>query len=212
MQGVFITVEGPDGAGKTTQIKQLAAFLQDKQIPYLCTREPGGDSIGQKIRQLLLDPANGDISSRAEAFLYAADRAQHVEKVILPALEKGIWVICDRFVDSQIAYQGYGRELEIVDFLLPLNQLATGGLQPDLTFLLQVEAQQGLARVVKNRGANPDRMEQEKLEFHQRVCRGYQALAEKNPERIIVLDGNQSVEEIQKQIQTYVLKICEKIC
>ena len=171
-KGLFITIEGPDGAGKTTQIQGLTAFLQEQEIPFLCTREPGGDEIGQKIRQLLLDPANKTISPRAEAFLYAADRAQHVENVIQPALDQGRWVLCDRFVASQIAYQGYGRGLDILEFLLPLNLLATGGLQPDLTFLILVDAAEGLARVVKNREATLERMEQEKIDFHQRVCVG----------------------------------------
>ena len=203
MRGKFITVEGPDGAGKTTQIQGIAQFLAEQNIPFLCTREPGGDVIGQKIRELLLDPENETISPRAEAFLYAADRAQHVENMILPALEKGIWVICDRFVDSQMAYQGYGRGLDIPDLLQPLNVLATQGLVPDRTFLLLVTAEQGLARVMKNRGSMPDRMEQQKIDFHQRVCAGYQIMAKKHPERIVVLDGTAPVDEIQKNIREY---------
>ena len=201
MKGVFITIEGPDGAGKTTQIQRLAAFLQEKGVPVLCTREPGGDAIGTKIRALLLDPANGEMTPKAEAFLYAADRAQHVEQVILPALRKGVWVICDRFVDSQLAYQGAGRQLDREDFLLPLNKLATGGLEPDITFLLLVEAKEGLARVIGARGDSPDRMEREKIDFHERVCDGYRALAAENPERIVMLDGKNPIAEIQREIQ-----------
>ena len=210
MKGVFITIEGPDGAGKTTQIQRLAAFLAAKDIPFICTREPGGDAVGEKIRHLLLDPANEGISPKAEAFLYAADRAQHVEQVILPALAKGVWVICDRFVDSQLAYQGAGRQLDRDDFLLPLNKLATGGLVPDITFLLLLEAEEGLARVVRNRGDSPDRMEREKIEFHQRVCTGYRQLAAENPERIVSLDGTAAVEAIQKEIQARLVPFLKK--
>ena len=210
MKGVFITIEGPDGAGKTTQIQGVTAFLQEKNIPFLSTREPGGDAIGTKIRELLLDPANRDMTPKAEAFLYAADRAQHVEQVILPALRKGVWVICDRFVDSQLAYQGAGRQLDQEDFLLPLNKLATGGLEPDITFLLLVEAKEGLARVTETRGDSPDRMEREKIEFHERVCDGYRALAAENPERIVTLNGRNPIEEIQREIRNRLKPFLEK--
>ncbi len=210
MKGVFITIEGPDGAGKTTQIQGVTAFLQEKNIPFLSTREPGGDAIGTKIRELLLDPANGDMTPKTEAFLYAADRAQHVEQVILPALRKGVWVICDRFVDSQLAYQGAGRQLGQEDFLLPLNKLATDGLEPDVTFLLLVEAEEGLARVTETRGDSPDRMEREKIEFHERVCDGYRALAAENPERIVTLNGRNPIEEIQREIRNRLKPFLEK--
>ncbi|MCI8335557.1 MAG: dTMP kinase [Peptococcaceae bacterium] len=203
MKGVFITVEGPDGAGKTTQIQGLTAFLQEKGIPYLCTREPGGGGyVAQKIRELLLSPESGRIFPRAEALLYAADRAQHIEEVILPALNRGEWVVCDRFADSQLAYQGYGRQLDIPGFLQPLNQLVVGDLQPDITFLFLVAAEEGLARIIEKRGAAPDRMEQEALDFHQRVCDGYGKLAAENPERIVVLDGMRPIADLQAEVRS----------
>lgn len=201
-KGVFVTIEGPDGAGKTTQLQALTVFLQEQGIPFIATREPGGGGyVGQKIRELLLSPESGQIFPRAEALLYAADRAQHMEEVILPALAQGTWVVCDRFVDSQLAYQGYGRQLDIPNFLQPLNHLVTGGLEPDITFLLLVEAKEGLARVVKGRGDSPDRMEQEKIEFHERVCAGYKKLAEACPQRIVMLDGMLPADDIQGEIR-----------
>ncbi len=201
-KGILITIEGPDGAGKTTQLQALTSFLQAQGIPFLATREPGGGGyVGQKIRELLLSPESGRIFPRAEALLYAADRAQHMEEVILPALRQGTWVVCDRFVDSQLAYQGYGRQLDIPGFLRPLNQLVTGGLEPDITFLILVAAEEGLARVIKSRGDSPDRMEQEKIEFHERVCAGYEKLAKEHPQRIVLLDGMQPANLIQEKVR-----------
>lgn len=210
-KGVFITIEGPDGAGKTTQLQALIDFLQEQGISFLATREPGGGGyVGQKIRELLLAPESGRIFPRAEALLYAADRAQHMEEVILPALSQGTWVICDRFVDSQLAYQGYGRQLDIPNFLQPLNDLVTGGLEPDITFLVYVTAKEGLARVVKSRGASPDRMEQEKIDFHERVCAGYEALAAAYPQRIVRLDGMQPACDIQEEIRRRLTPFLER--
>lgn len=211
-KGIFITIEGPDGAGKTTQLQALTDFLQEQGIPFLATREPGGGGyVGQKIRELLLSPESGRIFPRAEALLYAADRAQHMEEVILPALSQGVWVVCDRFVDSQLAYQGYGRQLDIPGFLQPLNQLVTKGLEPDITFLILVAAKEGLARVVRNRDDGPDRMEQEKIEFHERVCAGYKKLAKEYAQRIVLLDGMQPPNHIQEEIRRRLAPFLEKV-
>jgi dTMP kinase len=201
MSGKFIVFEGVEGAGKTTQIQQTAAWLQsccgiDRSI--VMTREPGGTILGQKIRQLLLDDPNGWIDRRTELLLYGADRAQHVESVIRPHLDRGDIVLCDRFTDSTIAYQGYGRgfDREEID---RVNQLATGGLQSDLTLWLDLDVSLGLQRVALR--GQPDRMERATLDFHQRVRQGYQDLANIYPERIVNIDANRTEVDIQAEIQ-----------
>lgn len=207
MSGKFIVFEGVEGAGKTTQIQQTAAWLQsccsmDREI--IITREPGGTKLGQQIRQLLLEDPNGWVDPRTELLLYGADRAQHVETVIRPQLDRGNIVLCDRFTDSTIAYQGYGRgfDLEAID---RVNQLATGGLQSDLTIWLDLDVTIGLQRV-SLRG-QPDRMEQASIDFHQRVRQGYQELANIYPERIIRIDADRSAASIQAEIQTLLMQV-----
>lgn len=207
MSGKFIVFEGVEGAGKTTQIQQTAAWLQsccsmDREI--IITREPGGTKLGQQIRQLLLEDPNGWVDPRTELLLYGADRAQHVETVIRPQLDRGNIVLCDRFTDSTIAYQGYGRgfDLEAID---RVNQLATGGLQSDLTIWLDLDVTIGLQRV-SLRG-QPDRMEQASIDFHQRVRQGYQELANIYPERIIRIDADRSAASIQAEIQTILIQV-----
>ena len=201
MSGKFIVFEGVEGAGKTTQIHQTAEWLQacygeEKLISI--TREPGGTKLGQRIRQLLLEDLDSDLCNRAELLLYGADRAQHVESVIRPQLERGDIVLCDRFTDSTIAYQGYGRGFDRVE-IDRVNQLATGGLQSDLTIWLDLEVEIGLQRVLQR--GKPDRMELATLAFHQRVRQGYQELANSYPDRIVRIDANQSVEIVQTEIQ-----------
>ncbi len=207
MSGKFIVFEGVEGAGKTTQIQQTAAWLQsccgiDRAI--VTTREPGGTKLGQKIRQLLLDDPNGWIDRRTELLLYGADRAQHVESVIRPHLERGDIVLCDRFTDSTIAYQGYGRgfDREEID---RVNQLATGGLQSDLTLWFDLEVTLGLQRVALR--GQPDRMERATLDFHQRVRQGYQDLASIYSERIVRIDANRSEASIQLEIQAILTQV-----
>jgi dTMP kinase len=207
MSGKFIVFEGVEGAGKTTQIQQTAAWLQsccgiDKKI--VTTREPGGTKLGQKIRQLLLDDTNGGVDHRTELLLYGADRAQHVEAVIRPQLDRGNMVLCDRFTDSTIAYQGYGRGFDL-DSIERVNQLATGGLQSDLTIWLDLDVTIGLQRV-SMRG-QPDRMERATLDFHQRVRQGYQELAKIHADRIVRIDANQSEASIQVAIQTVLTRL-----
>ncbi len=202
MSGKFIVFEGVEGAGKTTQIQQTAAWLQnccgsDKSI--VMTREPGGTKLGQKIRQLLLDDPNGWVDRRTELLLYGADRAQHVESVIRPHLDRGDIVLCDRFTDSTIAYQGYGRGFDRME-IDRVNQLATGGLQSDLTLWLDLDVTLGLHRVALR--GQPDRMERATLDFHQRVRQGYQDLAKVYPERIVRIEADRSQAAIQVEIQT----------
>lgn len=190
---MFVSFEGLDGSGKSTQSELLRARLEADGQTVLATREPGGTELGEQIRDLVL---HGDhVEPWAEALLYAAARAQHVEQVIRPALERGEWVICDRYVDSSVAYQGVGRGLGL-DRVLELNLAAVGGLVPDRTFLLLLDATQVSGRV----GDQHDRLEREDEEFHRRVDAGYRELAQRFPERIVVLDGTRPSEEIAEEV------------
>jgi dTMP kinase len=188
----FITFEGIEGAGKTTLSRWLADWLSAQNIPTRLTCEPGGSELGNALRQLLLHNPTDPLT---ELFLFLADRSHHVRTVILPALTQGIWVISDRYTDSTLAYQGYGRGLDI-ETLRHLNALATDHLNPDLTFLIDMPVEQALARTTQ-----PNRFEQEALAFHQRVRDGYLQLAESEPHRFVILNGNQPLESLQQQIQ-----------
>jgi dTMP kinase len=193
---VFITLEGGEGVGKTTQQALLAERLQREGYACLCTREPGGTALGRALREILL---HGDpLTPLAELFLYAADRAEHVQKCILPALAAGQVVVCDRFTDSTLAYQGYGRGLDLQQ-VRQLNHLATGGLQPHLTLWLDLPPEVGLART-----GLADRLEQERLEFHRRVHQGFQALAAAEPQRIVRIDAGGSPLEVAARIWSVV--------
>jgi dTMP kinase len=201
MNGKFIVFEGVEGAGKTTQIYQTAAWLQtrvDRDRAVVITREPGGTKLGQQIRQILLEDLDDEVSYRTELLLYAADRAQHVEALIRPHLDRGDIVLCDRFTDSTIAYQGYGRGFDRAE-IDRVNLAATGGLQSDLTFWLDLDITIGLERVLLR--GKPDRMERAAIDFHQRVRQGYQELANTDPERIVRIDADRSPAEIQTEIQ-----------
>jgi dTMP kinase len=206
MRGKFIVFEGVEGAGKTTQIQQTADWLKSwcgKDNTVVITREPGGTKLGRQIRQLLLEDPDSWVSNRTELLLYGADRAQHVESVIRPQLDRGDLVLCDRFTDSTIAYQGYGRGFDRVE-IDRVNQLATGGLESDLTFWLDLDVEIGLQRVL-SRG-KPDRMELATLDFHQRVRQGYQELANIYPNRIVRIDADRSEAVVQLEIQTKLLQ------
>jgi len=193
MKGIFITFEGPDGGGKTTQISRLAEQLARLGKEAVVTREPGGTALGEAIRQMLLDPQQTDLSDRAEVLLYAAARAQHVSRVIKPALNAGKVVLCDRFVDSSIAYQGFGRGLDL-DFISSVNRQATAGLVPQLTLLLDLPAARGLVRV---KGAGDfDRMEGETLKFHEDVRSGYLWLQQKEPGRVRLIDATKPPDRV----------------
>lgn len=202
MSGVFITFEGPDASGKTTQIRLLEEALRKENIEPLLTREPGGTKIGDKIRGLLLDRDNSEMVPMTEMLLYASSRAQHVEEIIRPALAKGRVVISDRFTDSSIAYQGYGRGLG--DIVARVNSIASGNLQPDLTFLLITTPEYLRSRVDSSQ---EDRIEAENDEFHKKVLKGFLELQKKDPERIMALDGSRSIEEIAAQIREKALDV-----
>lgn len=196
---MFITYEGIEGSGKSTQVNLLASHLQNSGIPNLVTREPGGCQLGRRLRAMLLDCRQTRLNPKAELCLFIADRAQHLADVILPALEAGQTVICDRYVDSTIAYQGYGRGMNI-DNLYELNRLGAGILEPDITILLDLPASAGLLRAgERNRQegtvVSEGRFDSESLDFHRRVRKGYLALAQKFPERICVIDASQGPDE-----------------
>ena len=193
-KGIFISIEGPDGSGKSTQISILKEYFSARGKEVLLTREPGGTAIGEKIREIILDRNNSEMVSMTEALLYAASRAQHVAQVIRPALQAGKIVICDRFVDSSIAYQGYGRKLG--ESVRTINEYAMDGCLPDLTFLLKLDPKVGKGRI---RFEEQDRLEQEKLDFHQRVYEGYAEL-EASTERMIGIDAERGIEEISRDI------------
>ena len=195
-KGLFISFEGPDGSGKSTQIKLLAKFLSERGIDFILTREPGGTSIGEKIRSIILDPAGTEMSGRAEMLLYAAARAQIVDEVIRPNIEAGKIVLCDRFVDSSYAYQGCGRGLG--DAVIHVNQIAVGEFMPDLTILLDIDPVKCFGR--KRKSAS-DRIEAETIAWHTEVYKAYLELAAKYPDRIIRINADRPVSEIQNDIR-----------
>ncbi|OJG34160.1 thymidylate kinase [Enterococcus cecorum DSM 20682 = ATCC 43198] len=194
--GLFITIEGPDGAGKTTVLNELFPRLQmiaKKEI--IKTREPGGVLIAEKIRQIILNPDHRQMDERTEALLYAAARRQHLVEVIMPALNEGKIVICDRFVDSSLTYQGAGRRIGMKE-IAQINEFATEGLEPDFTLYLDVDSDTGLRRIQNHRKKDIDRLDLEGLEFHQRVRHAYLKLAEENPVRIHRIDAKMSLQEV----------------
>jgi dTMP kinase len=192
---MFVTFEGGEGAGKSTQVRKLADWCSRQEIPCLVTREPGGTALGQHLRSLLLESATV-LDERAELLLYAADRAQHVREVIIPALKRGEVVLCDRFTDSTVAYQGYGRQLSL-EWIERLNAVATDGLSPDITFWLDIPPELGFAR---KDSQVLDRLELSGIDFHRRIHAGFAALQKADPTRIVALDGAQAPEEVFTQI------------
>lgn len=202
-KGIFITFEGPDGSGKTTQIKKLEAELKTRGYEVICTREPGGTEAAEAMRDIVLDPKL-PIKAEAETLLYLAARAEHVEKVIAPALEVGKIVLCDRFSDSTMVYQGFTRGMD-VELLEVMNNFATKGLAPDLTFLLDGEPKQLLTR--RNTRGVEDRFELEGLAFQEQVRHGFLVLAKKHPERIVIIDSLRDQEIIARDLLTRVEKL-----
>ncbi len=200
--GVFLALEGGEGAGKSTQARLLAIWLRDQGYDVVTTHEPGATKIGLRLRALLLDTAHTGLAPRAEALMYAADRAEHVQDVIRPALERGAVVVTDRYVDSSLAYQGAGRQLPVSE-IASLNRWATGGLTPDLTILLDLPTVTGLSR----RLSSADRLESEPIEFHDRVRSGFQSLAAAEPGRYLVLDANRPEADISRDIQVRVREL-----
>ena len=207
MSGLFITMEGTDGAGKTTQINRLAQYFEDKGYKVICTREPGGTPISEKIREIIIDKNNTEMTDMTEALLYAAARAQHVEEVILPALKEGDIVLSDRFVDSSVVYQGFARSIG-ERLIKNINKYAVGDLEPDITFFLKLKPEDGLAR--KREQAELDRLEAEKFSFHQRVYDGYVRLSKRCKNRIQVINALKSVDEIHDEIVKGIENLMEK--
>ncbi len=190
--GIFITLEGPDGAGKTTQLRIISKELDAINCQHIITRDPGGTAAGKQIRRILLN-SNFPLSTTAELLLYQADRAQNVSEIIRPALEKGLIVFCDRYIDSTIAYQGYGRGL-CLKTIETLNKISTGGLKPSLTLLFDLDSEAGLSRL---HPGNYDRLEREALDFHKKVRDGYLTLAKNEPERFCIIDASAPLTNVQ---------------
>lgn len=202
MTGCLIVFEGVEGSGKTTQLRRCSDWLQREGRAVVVTREPGGTNLGADLRKVLLEGDSG-IQDRAELLLYAADRAQHVEEFLKPQLAKGMMVLCDRFTDSTIAYQGYGRGLDL-NLITQLNLIATQGLQAELTLWLDVNVEIGLERA--RRRSRGDRIEQADLSFHRRVEQGFRNLAAAEPQRIVRIDAQESEEEVEKAIREELTK------
>jgi dTMP kinase len=204
MKGTFITFEGIEGSGKSTQIALLANYLTAKGVRHVLTREPGGTPIGDQVRKILLDPSNRSLDPAAELLLYAASRAQHLREIILPALANGTTVLCDRFSDATLAYQGYGRGLDI-GMIRSLDLIVTAGMCPDLTLLFDIEAASGIARARgrnNSRGLEAEaRFENEELAFHERVRQGYLTLVMQEPDRIRVVDASPPAEAVQAKVR-----------
>ncbi len=194
---LFVTFEGPDGSGKTTQVRLLAGYLETRGYGVLCTREPGGTSISEQIREIVLSKDNPLIRHETEALLFSAARAQIVAELIRPALDAGKMVLCDRYADSTLAYQGYGLGLDLAA-LRTITRFATGGLVPDLTFFIDLPVRDGLAR--KRRGET-NRLDVKEAEYHERVRDGYLAMARSEPSRWVIVDGTRSVEAVQQLIR-----------
>ena len=203
-KGLFITFEGLDGSGKTTQIKLLDSYLKGEGFDVILTREPGGTEIGRKIREILLDKKNQDISHKTETFLFLASRAELTSKVIVPALREGKIVICDRFFDSTLVYQGIARGLGVEE-ILEMSLWATDGLVPDITFLLSMKVSRCDKRI-KEANRKKDRIEMEENNFKEKIYKGYLDIASRNKERFVVIDAEKSIEDIFEEVKGKVLK------
>ncbi|MFY0544680.1 dTMP kinase [Brevibacillus sp. H7] len=199
--GCFITVEGADGSGKSTVISLLYDYLHDRGWNVLLTREPGGIEIAEKIRTIILNPEHTQMDKRTEALLYAAARSQHFAERVLPALQAGKVVLCDRFIDSSLAYQGYARGLGI-DEVYAINRFAVGDYMPDLTLFFDVRPEVGLARINANKGREINRLDLEDIRFHQQVQEGYRLVRERFPERFVTIDAEQSLEQVFEVART----------
>jgi dTMP kinase len=204
MKGYFISIEGPDGAGKSTQALKLVKYFKDKGYQTVLTREPGGTNVGEQIRQILLDPDNKQMDFKTEVLLYAASRAQLLKEVIIPSLNEGKIVICDRFVDSSIAYQGYGRDINL-EMVIKVNQMVVQDYLPDLTILLKLPVEIGHSRIRANNKVL-DRMEKEKMDFHRKVLAGFDKLA-LTDKRYKVVAADRKEEEVFQDI----IKVVEKM-
>ena len=196
--GKFITIEGPEGSGKTTLAKKIVEELTSLGYKVMYTREPGGVMIAEKIRDIILDVNNTNLDARSEALLYAASRRQHLVEKVIPALKEDFIVICDRFIDSSLAYQGYARDLGIEE-VYDINMFAIDQYWPDLTILLDIDPEVGLQRIMKNRQNEVNRLDLEDIAFHQKVHKGYQIIKEKYADRITLVDGNNTPDVVFKK-------------
>lgn len=204
-RGLFVTFEGIDGSGKSTQLERLCCALDARGIPYRLVREPGGTPLAEAIRRLVLDPSFQSVTPASEVLLYAAARAELVHQVLWPALRQGELVLCDRFLDSSLAYQGYGRGLPL-DAIIEANRMATAGLRPDLTILFDLPAEVAANR----RMGAADRIEQQSLAFHQRVRDGYRQLAAAEPDRFYCVDATQGADEVERLVQARLSSILQR--
>ena len=205
-KGIFITIEGPDGSGKTTILQMLAENLEKEGHAVVATREPGGIEIAEQIRKVILDPENTAMDPRTEALLYAAARRQHLAEKVKPALNAGKVVLCDRFVDSSLAYQGHARGLGI-DEVYSINEFAIENMMPAMTLYFDVAPEIGLERINKNKGREVNRLDMEKLEFHQKVREGYMIIAERFSDRIAKIDASKELEAVYKQAEAKIKEL-----
>lgn len=201
MRGLFITAEGTDGSGKTTQIKLMEQYLREQDYEVVLTREPGGTNISEKIRELVLDPENTEMDSITEMLLYSAARAQLTAQIIRPAVESGKAVICDRFIDSTFVYQGFGRGIDL-KVIENINSAALNGLMPDVTFFFDLSPEKALPR--REAATGTDRIEKEKMDFHMRVYNGYKKLALLYPDRIRTIDSSRDIGAIAAEVQLHI--------
>jgi dTMP kinase len=205
LPGRFISFEGIEGCGKSTHAARLRDFLRDRGLPVILSREPGGTVISEKIREILLDPAHTMMDHRTELLLYLASRSQVVQELLLPALASGKTILIDRYIDSTLAYQGWGRELDL-DEIERLNRFASRDLVPDLTFLLDLDPEEGLRRIAHLSGSGHDRLEQETLAFHRKVRAGFLTLAERDPDRIVVIRTDRRAEDVGAEIARHTVE------
>ena len=203
-KGFLVSLEGPEGAGKTSVLEALIPILEDRGIEVLSTREPGGVLIGEKIREVILDPSHTEMDPKTELLLYIASRRQHLVEKVLPALAAGKLVIMDRFIDSSVAYQGFGRGLDI-DAIDWLNEFATDGLKPDLTLYFDIEVEEGLARIAANSDREVNRLDMEGLNLHRKVRQGYLSLLEKEANRIVKIDASLPLDQVIANTQQLLL-------
>ncbi|MCQ6276695.1 dTMP kinase [Bacillus sp. V3B] len=208
-KGIFITIEGPEGAGKTTIIEMLMEKFQSEGYPIISTREPGGIDISEQIRGVILDKNNTAMDARTEALLYAAARRQHLVEKVVPALEKGYIVLCDRFIDSSLAYQGFARGLGIEE-VYSINKFAIENKMPVATFYFDINPEKGLERINKNKGREINRLDLESLEFHRKVREGYRILTKKYCDRIIEIDASQPVQNVFESVATSMINIIQQ--
>lgn len=199
-KGMFITLEGPEGSGKSTVLKMICEYLEENNIDYISTREPGGINISEQIREVILNKNNTKMDSRTEALLYAASRRQHLSEKVIPALKEGKIVICDRFIDSSLAYQGYARGIGM-NKVMQINEFAIDEYMPNLTLYFDIDPKIGLDRISKNQDREVNRLDLEKLQFHKKVREGYLTILHNNPNRVKLIDASKTIEEVFKQVK-----------